>query len=113
MTGSLERNGQTFDYRRYGPEVHFVIKDSLGREWRGGTIQLDFNLPELFELDYVDAGGQRRRPVMIHRAIMGSFDRVLRLLEGHFDGRLDNVESIQALADQTEDDVYREAARWR
>ena len=78
----IEEGDATF----YGPKIDFVIRDSLGREWQGGTIQLDFNLPERFDLSYVDANGERKRPVMIHRAIQGSFERFFGLLVEEFGG---------------------------
>jgi threonyl-tRNA synthetase len=78
----VEEGDATF----YGPKVDFIIKDSLGRNWQGGTIQLDFNLPERFDLEYVDADGERKRPVMIHRAIQGSFERFFGLLIEEFGG---------------------------
>ncbi len=78
----VEEGDATF----YGPKIDFVIRDSLGREWQGGTIQLDFNLPERFDLSYVDADGERKRPVMIHRAIQGSFERFFGLLIEEFGG---------------------------
>jgi threonyl-tRNA synthetase len=78
----IEEGDATF----YGPKIDFVIRDSLGREWQGGTIQLDFNLPERFDLSYVDANGERQRPVMIHRAIQGSFERFFGLLIEEFGG---------------------------
>jgi threonyl-tRNA synthetase len=78
----VEEGDATF----YGPKVDFVIKDSLGRDWQGGTIQLDFNLPERFALEYVDVDGQEKRPVMIHRAIQGSFERFFGLLIEEFGG---------------------------
>ncbi len=78
----IEEGDATF----YGPKIDFVIRDSLGREWQGGTIQLDFNLPERFDLAYVDADGERKRPVMIHRAIQGSFERFFGLLIEEFGG---------------------------
>ena len=77
---------QEGDATFYGPKVDFIIQDSLGREWQGGTIQLDFNLPERFNLEYVDTDGGRKRPVMIHRAIMGSFERFFGLLIEEFGG---------------------------
>jgi threonyl-tRNA synthetase len=77
---------QEGDATFYGPKVDFVIKDSLGRDWQGGTIQLDFNLPEQFRLEFVDADGGRKRPVMIHRAIQGSFERFFGLLIEEFGG---------------------------
>ncbi len=77
---------QEGDATFYGPKIDFVIRDGLGREWQGGTIQLDFNLPERFDLTYVDADGERKRPVMIHRAIQGSFERFFGLLVEEFAG---------------------------
>jgi len=77
---------QEGDATFYGPKIDFVIKDSLGRDWQGGTIQLDFNLPERFKLEYVDADGQCKQPVMIHRAIQGSFERFFGLLIEEFSG---------------------------
>lgn len=72
----------------YGPKIDFVIKDSLEREWQLGTVQLDYNLPERFDLKYVDSDGSNQRPVMIHRAILGSFERFIAILLEHFDGNL-------------------------
>ncbi|MCU0694004.1 MAG: threonine--tRNA ligase [Polyangiaceae bacterium] len=77
---------QEGDATFYGPKIDFTIRDSLGREWQGGTIQLDFNLPERFALEYTDASNERRRPVMIHRAILGSFERFFGLLIEEFGG---------------------------
>jgi threonyl-tRNA synthetase len=77
---------QEGDATFYGPKVDFIIKDSLGREWQGSTIQLDFNLPERFELEYIADDGQPHRPVMIHRAILGSFERFFGLLIEEFGG---------------------------
>ncbi|MDQ3022947.1 MAG: threonine--tRNA ligase [bacterium] len=77
---------QEGDATFYGPKVDFIIRDSLGREWQGSTIQLDFNLPERFELEYVGDDGQNHRPVMIHRAILGSFERFFGLLIEEFGG---------------------------
>ncbi|MBI4705679.1 MAG: threonine--tRNA ligase [Deltaproteobacteria bacterium] len=70
----------------YGPKIDFVVRDCMGREWQGGTIQLDFNLPERFAIEYADAKNERRRPVMIHRAILGSFERFFGLLLEEFGG---------------------------
>ncbi|MFH1863019.1 MAG: threonine--tRNA ligase [bacterium] len=64
----------------YGPKIDFHIRDCLGRSWQCGTIQLDFSMPERFELEYVGADGARHRPVMIHRAILGSLERFIGLL---------------------------------
>lgn len=70
----------------YGPKLDFHIKDSLGREWQCGTIQLDMNLPERFDLTYVDKDGSKVRPVMLHRVIFGSIERFIGILIEHFAG---------------------------
>jgi len=70
----------------YGPKVDFIIRDSLGREWQGSTVQLDLNLPARFGLSYIDRDGTPREPVMIHRAILGSFERFIGLLIEDFNG---------------------------
>jgi Threonyl-tRNA synthetase len=72
----------------YGPKIDFDIRDSLGRWWQLSTIQVDFNLPERFKLEYVDKDGSKKRPVMVHRAIYGSIDRFLAILLEHFKGKL-------------------------
>ncbi|MFN4104149.1 MAG: His/Gly/Thr/Pro-type tRNA ligase C-terminal domain-containing protein, partial [Tepidimonas sp.] len=64
----------------YGPKLDFVVKDALGREWQLGTIQVDYNLPERFGLTYVGPDGAEHRPVMIHRAIVGSLERFIGIL---------------------------------
>jgi threonyl-tRNA synthetase len=70
----------------YGPKLDFHIKDSLGRVWQCGTIQLDMNLPERFDLYYIDDEGNKKRPVMLHRVIYGSIERFLGILIEHFAG---------------------------
>lgn len=70
----------------YGPKLDFHIKDSLGREWQCGTIQLDMNLPERFDLTYVEKDGSKVRPVMLHRVIFGSIERFIGILIEHFAG---------------------------
>lgn len=70
----------------YGPKIDIKMKDCLGREWQMGTIQLDFQLPERFDLSYVDADGEKKRPIMVHRAIFGSFERFIGILTEHFAG---------------------------
>ena len=70
----------------YGPKLDFHIKDSLGRVWQCGTIQLDMNLPERFDLTYVDSDGSKKRPVMLHRVIYGSIERFIGILIEHFAG---------------------------
>ena len=70
----------------YGPKLDFHIRDSLGRVWQCGTIQLDMNLPERFDLTYVDADGSKKRPVMLHRVIYGSIERFIGILIEHYAG---------------------------
>ena len=70
----------------YGPKLDFHIKDSLGRVWQCGTIQLDANLPERFDLTYIDSDGSKKRPVMLHRVIFGSVERFIGILIEHYAG---------------------------
>lgn len=70
----------------YGPKLDFHIKDSLGRVWQCGTIQLDANLPERFDLTYIDSDGSKKRPIMLHRVIFGSIERFIGILIEHFAG---------------------------
>ena len=70
----------------YGPKIDVHIKDSQGREWQLATVQLDFHQPEAFKLEYTDKKGEKQRPVMIHRAIFGSFERFVAILTEHFQG---------------------------
>ena len=70
----------------YGPKIDISVRDALGRSWQLATIQLDFQMPERFELEYIDENNERRRPVMIHRAIMGSMERFIGVLIEHFAG---------------------------
>jgi threonyl-tRNA synthetase len=72
----------------YGPKLDFMVRDALGRSWQLGTIQVDYNLPERFELEYVDADNSRKRPVMIHRAPFGSLERFIAVLLEHCGGDL-------------------------
>ena len=70
----------------YGPKLDFHLEDSLGRTWQCGTIQLDMQLPERFELEYVGADGEKHRPVMIHRVVFGSIERFIGVITEHFAG---------------------------
>ncbi len=70
----------------YGPKIDIKIKDTLGRSWQCTTIQVDFNLPERYEMDYVGSDGQRHQPIMIHRALMGSLERFFGVLIEHYAG---------------------------
>ncbi|MBN2520214.1 MAG: threonine--tRNA ligase [Bacteroidales bacterium] len=71
----------------YGPKLDFMVKDAIGREWQLGTIQVDYNLPERFELEYIGADNQKHRPVMIHRAPFGSMERFVAVLIEHTGGK--------------------------
>lgn len=72
----------------YGPKIDFHIKDSLNREWQCATLQLDFSMPERFELEYTDKDNKRKRPVMLHRVIYGALERFIGILIEHTNGRL-------------------------
>lgn len=71
----------------YGPKIDFHLRDSIGRTWQCGTIQLDFQLPHNFELEYVDEDGSRKQPIMIHRVCYGSIERFIGILTEHFAGK--------------------------
>jgi threonyl-tRNA synthetase len=70
----------------YGPKIDLKIKDALGRKWQCSTVQVDFNLPERFDMEYTDADGTRKRPIMIHRALLGSLERFFGVLIEHYAG---------------------------
>lgn len=91
LANALESIGQEFtinpgDGAFYGPKLDFYIKDSLGRIWQCATFQLDMNLPERFDLNYIDSDGSKKRPVMIHRTFFGSLERFIGVLIEHFAG---------------------------
>ncbi len=71
----------------YGPKIDFHLEDSLGRTWQCGTIQLDFQMPINFELDYIDENGEKQRPIMIHRVCFGSIERFIGIITEHFAGK--------------------------
>ncbi len=71
----------------YGPKIDFHLEDSLGRTWQCGTVQLDFQMPLNFDLEYVDAGGTKKRPIMLHRVCFGSIERFIGILIEHFAGK--------------------------
>jgi threonyl-tRNA synthetase len=70
----------------YGPKIDFHLEDSIGRTWQCGTIQLDFQMPERFDLSYIGPDGEKHRPVMIHRVVFGSIERFIAILTEHFAG---------------------------
>src|SRR5208337_5000218 len=71
----------------YGPKIDIKIKDAIGREWQCSTIQADFNLPERFDVNYIGSDGHKHRPIMIHRALMGSLERFIGILIEHYSGK--------------------------
>ncbi len=71
----------------YGPKIDFHLKDSIGRTWQCGTIQLDFQLPQNFDLSYIDENNQKQRPIMIHRVCFGSIERFIGILTEHYAGK--------------------------
>jgi threonyl-tRNA synthetase len=79
----LDEGGGAF----YGPKIDYKIKDSLGREWQMSTVQCDFNLPERFDIVFTDSDGAQKRPIMVHRAILGSMERFIGGLIEHFGGK--------------------------
>jgi threonyl-tRNA synthetase len=79
---SIDEGGGAF----YGPKIDIKITDALGRKWQCGTVQVDFNLPERFNVEYVAEDNTRKQPVMIHRAILGSFERFIAILTEHYAG---------------------------
>ena len=92
LAKACEHAGKTYkinpgDGAFYGPKLDFHIKDSLGRVWQCGTIQLDMNLPERFDLTYIDEHGEKVRPVMLHRVIFGSIERFIGILIEHYAGK--------------------------
>jgi threonyl-tRNA synthetase len=72
----------------YGPKLEFILKDAIGREWQCGTIQVDMNLPERFDISYIGEDGEKHRPVMLHRALFGSIERFLGILIENHAGHL-------------------------
>ena len=91
LKAAVEEMGKTYminegDGAFYGPKLDFHLADSLGRTWQCGTIQLDMQLPERFELEYVGADGEKHRPVMIHRVVLGSIERFIGVITEHFAG---------------------------
>ena len=91
LQAAIEEMGKDFvinagDGAFYGPKLDFHLADSLGRTWQCGTIQLDFQMPERFDLEYVGEDGEKHRPVMIHRALLGSIERFIGVITEHFAG---------------------------
>ncbi|MCK9531092.1 MAG: threonine--tRNA ligase [Gammaproteobacteria bacterium] len=92
LKAALEHKGLAFAVDEgggafYGPKIDIKIQDAIGRKWQCSTVQLDFNLPERFDLEYVAEDGQKRRPIMIHRALLGSIERFFGVLIEHYEGK--------------------------
>lgn len=91
LEGALKKMGRDYkinpgDGAFYGPKLDFKIKDAIGRTWQCGTIQLDFNLPERFDINYIGEDGEKHRPVMVHRVVYGSIERFIGILIEHYAG---------------------------
>ncbi|HRH72768.1 MAG TPA: threonine--tRNA ligase [Zoogloea sp.] len=91
LSGALERMGIAYRVNPgegafYGPKLEFVLRDAIGRDWQCGTLQVDLNLPERFDIHYIDEKDQRQRPVMLHRALFGSLERFTGILIEHYSG---------------------------
>ena len=100
----------------YGPKLEFVLRDAIGRDWQCGTLQIDLVLPELLEAEYVAEDGSRRRPVMLHRAILGSFERFIGILIEHYAGKfptwLAPVQAVVMTITDRQQEFVKEAAEF-
>ncbi len=98
----------------YGPKLEFVLRDAIGRDWQCGTLQLDFVLPERLDASYIGEDGQRHRPVMLHRAILGTFERFMGILIENYAGRLplwlSPVQAVICTITSDADDYAKEVA---
>ncbi|MCE5196685.1 MAG: threonine--tRNA ligase [Negativicutes bacterium] len=109
LRNALESNGQPYklnegDGAFYGPKIDFHLKDCLGRTWQCGTIQLDMQMPELFDISYIAPDGEKHRPVMIHRTALGSIERFLGILIEHYAGAFPTwLAPVQAIIMQITD----------
>ncbi len=119
LEASLARAGMEYEMDEgggafYGPKIDIKIKDALGREWQCSTIQFDFNLPERFDMTYIDTDGKKHRPYMIHRALMGSLERFIGILIEHYEGRFPLwIAPIQAMLLSVTDEAAAHVARMR
>jgi threonyl-tRNA synthetase len=116
LRGALDKSGMAYDVAEgegafYGPKVDFHFKDAIGRSWQLTTVQCDFALPERFELEYMGEDNQRHRPVMIHRAILGSLERFIAILIEHHAGAFPMwlaPEQVRVIPIATRHDGYAE-----
>ena len=116
---SAEASGLDVEYNPgdgafYGPKLDFVLKDAIGREWQAGTIQADFNLPERLEASYTGDDDKKHVPVMLHRAVLGSFERFLGILIENYSGKfplwLSPVQIVVATITSDANDYAEKAA---
>ncbi|OOC10858.1 threonine--tRNA ligase [Thioalkalivibrio halophilus] len=120
LRGAIEKKGLEYTLDEgggafYGPKIDIKIHDAIGRQWQCSTIQLDFNLPERFDMEYVAEDNERRRPIMIHRALLGSVERFFGVLiehyAGHFPTWLAPVQASVLTITERQDDYARDVAR--
>jgi len=110
LENALKGQGKDYEINEgdgafYGPKIDFILKDAIGREWQCATIQCDFTLPERFDLTYIDSNGEKKRPVMLHRVILGSVDRFLGILIEHYAGAFPvGLAPVQAVVMNITDD---------
>ncbi|MBQ8436239.1 MAG: threonine--tRNA ligase [Alphaproteobacteria bacterium] len=93
LANALEHNGYAYEINPgegafYGPKLEFILKDAIGREWQCGTVQMDMNLPQRFDISYIGEDGEKHQPVMLHRALFGSIERFLGILIENHAGKL-------------------------
>jgi threonyl-tRNA synthetase len=118
LRGALEATGTAYELKEgdgafYGPKIDFDVTDSIGRHWQLGTIQLDYAAPERFDLTYVGEDNQPHRPVVIHRAVSGSFERFIAILIEHFAGAFPVwLAPVQVVVLPISDDQQESAASW-
>ena len=93
LANALEHNGYAYEINEgegafYGPKLEFILRDAIGREWQCGTVQMDMNLPQRFDISYIGEDGEKHQPVMLHRALFGSIERFLGILIENHAGKL-------------------------
>ena len=119
LRGALDGMGYDYAYNPgegafYGPKLEFVLRDAVGREWQCGTLQVDMNLSERFDINYIGEDGQRHRTVMLHRALFGAIERFIGILVEHYAGHLPlwlaPVQAVVATITQDGDGFAREVA---
>lgn len=117
LLGALKDSGRPYDINEgdgafYGPKIDIKLRDSLDRRWQCATIQCDFTLPERFDLTYVDADGEKKRPVMVHRVVLGSIERFIGVLIEHFAGNFPLwLSPVQAIVMNVTDNQQSYAAQ--